>query len=167
MVDLRDKERIKLEEWEQEVDNINWKTMLAEVDQALLDNLAAEIGFRSYEHLEHASGLVAQDYYICHLSDGRWAFWNPHTYTREDPNFFDNISDVVTHIAGLFSLEGEKIEQLRQGLSQVQQSIHCQYCNYEFHPSSVASAEWDNNKYCSAECAMESVLHEVKEEFVE
>jgi hypothetical protein len=155
-----------VEDWEQEVDSINWKTMLAEIDQALLDNLAAEIGFRSYENLENASGLVAEDYHICHLSDNRWAYWNPHTYTREDPLFFDDKDKVIDHIAAMFALEKEKVEQLRMGLEQVHQANHCQYCNYEFLPES-GNTEWDTNKYCSAECAMESVLHEMKEDFVE
>ncbi|MCH5583643.1 hypothetical protein MK805_01485 [Shimazuella sp. AN120528] len=155
-----------MEDWEQRVDGINWKTMLAEIDQALLDNLAAEIGFRSYEGLENASGFVAEDYHICHLSDDRWAFWNPHTYTREDPLFFDDKDTVINHIAAMFSLEGEKVEQLRKGLEQVRQAHNCQYCNYEFLPES-GTMEWDTSKYCSAECAMESVLHEMKEDFVE
>lgn len=155
-----------MEDWEQQVDKINWKTMLAEIDQALLDNLAAEVGFRSYESLENASGFVAEDYHICHLSDGRWAYWNPHTYTREDPLFFDEKDTVIAHIASMFGLEDEKVEQLTQGLDQVHQAHNCQYCKYEFLPES-GTMEWDTNKYCSAECAMESVLHEMKEDFVE
>jgi hypothetical protein len=163
---LTDKEWGRVEDWEHEVDSINWKTMLAEIDQALLDNLAAEIGFRSYEHLENASSLVADDYHICHLSDGRWAFWNPHTYTREDPLFFTEKDDVIVHIAEMFALQDDKIKQLCAGLDQVYQARHCQYCHYEFLPE-TEETEWDINKFCSAECAMESVLSEMKEDFVE
>jgi ribosomal protein L37AE/L43A len=155
-----------VEDWEREVDSINWKTMLAEIDQALLDNLAAEIGFRSYENLENASGLVAEDYHICHLSDNRWAYWNPHTYTREDPLFFEDRDAVIEHIAEMFGLVDEKLEQLKLGMDQVHQSHQCEYCKYEFLPSTT-TGDWDTNKYCSAECAMESVLHEMKEDFVE
>jgi hypothetical protein len=155
-----------VEEWEQEVDSINWKTMLSEIDQALLDNLAAEIGFQSFENLELASGLVAEDYHICHLSDGRFAYWNPHTYTREDPKFFEDKVLAVGFIATMFSLDEEKVDQLRLGLDKIHQSHHCLFCKYEFNPPMTGSVEWDINKYCSAVCAMESVLHEIKEDFV-
>lgn len=155
-----------MEDWEQEVDSINWKTMLAEIDQALLDNLAAEIGFRSFENLENASGLVANDNYICHLSDGRWAYWNPQTYSTEDPKFFVDKDSAILYIAQTFALDEEKVDQLRTGFNRVHPSFHCLECNYEFQPQREP-AEWDITKYCSAECAMEAVLLEMKEDFIE
>lgn len=159
----------QMENWENEVDNINWKTMLHEIDEALCDNLAAELGFPSFERLEQASELVVGNYYICHLSDNRWVWWNPRTYATEDPRFFSNQKEAVEYISTFLGLSSNKIPQLEEGLGQVSQMKCCTYCKHEFNPQDPARFDWDADSdqlhFCSAECAMESILEEMKDDF--
>ncbi|UWE02931.1 hypothetical protein [Laceyella sacchari] len=155
--------------WEQEVDNIDWKSMLEDIDRALMDNLAAELGFRTYEQLEHASERIVQDYYIVYLSDGRYAWWNPLKYATEDPLYFADKEEIEQYITGLLRLDNEQRAQLRSGLARIPQMHRCIVCEYEFNPKDPERRKWDSseerNEFCSAECAMEHVMTEMKEDF--
>lgn len=159
----------QMEDWETELDNIDWKAMLEDIDRALIDNLAAELGFPSYERLEQASELVVDEFYITHLSDGRWAWWNPSTYANEDPKYFTDKQEVMAYIADFLELDEKNMDQLQAGLGQVTQTRRCQCCEYEFNPADPARYDWDadqeQSEFCSAECAMEAVLGEMKEDF--
>lgn len=158
----------QMEQWEHDVDNINWKAMLHEIDEALADNLAAELGFPSFERLEQASELVAGEYYISHLSDGRWVWWNVRTYAKEDPILFQTKTEIMNYIAQFLNLDASKLGQLEEGISQVVQTKRCVYCEHEFNPKDPTRFDWDLDQdqmeYCSADCAMESVLLEMKDE---
>jgi hypothetical protein len=158
-----------MENWEKELDQFDWKKVLKEVDQALIENLAAELGFPSFEKLEQASELVVGDYYICHLSDGRWVWWNPTTYATEDPIYFRNKKEAMKYIADFLKLDDEKKAQLKKGLDRVVQTKRCRYCEHEFHPKDPGRSKWDRTgrqtEFCSPECAAEAVIDELKEDF--
>ncbi|MFC7441379.1 hypothetical protein [Laceyella putida] len=155
--------------WEQDLDNIDWKSMLKDIDRALMDNLAAELGFRTYEQLEQASERIVQDYYIVYLSDGRYVWWNPVRYAKEDPLYFANKEEVEQYIASLLKLDNEKRAQLQVGLARIPRMKRCAVCEYEFNPTDPARSKWDSkeeqHEFCSAECAMEHVMAEMKEDF--
>ncbi len=155
-----------MEEWEQEVDSINWKSMLKEIDEALLDNLAVEIGFRTFAQLEEVSELVVDDYYICHLSDGRWVWWNPKEYTTKDPKFFSNVEEAKQFISDFLQLDQEKLRQLEEGLAQVRQTKKCHYCEYEFDQEDQKQKNFQlaQQGFCSEECAVEMQKARMKEE---
>lgn len=159
----------QMEDWEKELDNIDWKTMLDDIHKALIDNLAAELGFPSYDRLEHASERVFKDFYVVHLSDGRWAWWNPTTYAKEDPLFFENKADIIKYIAGILNLERKDWKRLEAGLAQVVQTRKCRCCKYEYNPLDPSRMSWDVDQdqaeFCSADCAMEYVFGEMKEHF--
>jgi hypothetical protein len=159
----------QMEEWERELDHIDWKAVLEEIDQALMDNLAAELGFPSFEKLEQASERVVGDFYVAHLSDGRWVWWNPKLYAKEDPKYFSDRQEISLFIAQYLKLDEEKFARLQEGLKQVVQTRRCKWCEYEFNPMDPARAEWDAGyeqaAFCSPECAMESLFGEMKEDF--
>ncbi|SDY30706.1 hypothetical protein [Thermoactinomyces sp. DSM 45892] len=152
-------------QWEHDVDNIHWKSILHEIDEALADNLAAEIGFSSFERLEHASELVAGEYHICHLSDGRWAWWNVEMYVTEDPLFFQSKIELIQYIQQFLQLDSKQLKRLDEGLGQAFQMKRCLYCEYEYDPQDAD--HWDPEQeqpaYCSATCATSSVLEEMKD----
>ncbi|RAL25758.1 hypothetical protein [Thermoflavimicrobium daqui] len=158
----------KMEDWEKEVENINWKSMLQDIDEALLDNLAVEIGFRTYEQLEDASEIVVDDYYICHLSDGRWVWWNPKEYAIKDPEYFHSKDEIKAYIADFLQLDQDRIMQLKEGLDQVRQSRKCLFCEYEFDLNDEKRKSWlekfvDHYQFCSEECAHEKINMKVTE----
>lgn len=153
-----------MEDWEKEVDSINWKSMLEEIDEALLDNLAVEIGFRTYEQLEEVSELVVDDYYICHLSDGRWVWWNPNEYATKDPEYFHSLEEIKQFIADFLQLDPEKMKQLEEGLAQVRQTKKCLYCEYEYDPEAIEHSGQALQGFCSTECAVEMKKMRAKEE---
>jgi len=159
----------QMENWENELDNIDWKSVLAEIDQALMDNLAAELGFPSYERLEQASELVVEDFHITHLSDGRWVWWSPTRYAKEDPVYLASKGETKAYIGQLLRLDQEQMKQLETGLNQVVQTKRCRSCEHEFNPVDPTRAEWDQGQeqaeFCSPECAMEYVMGEMKEDF--
>lgn len=159
----------QMEDWESELDNIDWKKMLEDIDRALADNLAAELGFPSFEKLEQASELVVDAYYITHLSDGRWVWWNPERYAKEDPKYFADKEEAMAYIADFLGLSEEQKVQLEKGMGQVTQTKRCRCCEHEFNPVDPARSDWDADQeqieFCSAECAMELVLTEMKEDF--
>ncbi|MBA4493006.1 hypothetical protein ACFO25_08035 [Paenactinomyces guangxiensis] len=159
----------EMEDWEKELDNIDWKTVLDDIDRALADNLAAELGFPSFERLEQASELVVDQYYVTHLSDGRWAWWNPQNYAHEDPAYFSDKQEITAFIADFLQLDEKKMVQLQDGLNQVIQTKRCRCCEHEFNPADPVRRDWDagqeQSQFCSAECAMETVLNEMKEDF--
>lgn len=156
-----------MDHFEEEVDNINWQEISKEIDRALINNLAAEIGFPSYAKLEQASELVVDDYYICHRSDGKWVWWNPTTYVKEDPKFFDNKEEAMEYIVKFLQLDEKGKQQLKSGFDQVQQTRKCLYCEHELNPLDPSRAEWDRENelqdFCSPECAMDSLMEEMKE----
>ncbi|WP_044642268.1 hypothetical protein [Risungbinella massiliensis] len=157
----------EMDSWEEEVDNINWRNISEEIDQALIDHLAAEVGFPSYDKLEQASELVVDDYYICHRSDGMWIWWNPQTYASEDPKYFNSQSEAMHFVADFLDLNEEKRQHLKVGFDQVNQTKQCNYCDHEFNPHDPSRHEWDREAgklaYCSPECAMDAVMEEMKE----
>jgi hypothetical protein len=159
----------QMEDWEKELDNIDWKTMLADIDRALMDNLAAELGFPSYQRLEQASERVVEDFYVAHLSDGRWVWWNPTTYAKEDPLYFENKQQIMEFIAKILKLEKKHLKRLEQGLDQVVQTKRCRCCEHEYNPFDPSRIDWDAEQeqaeFCSPECAMEYVMDEMKEDF--
>jgi hypothetical protein len=154
----------KMDNWENQVDNINWESMLEEIDQALVDNLAAELGFPSYDHLEQASELVVDDYYICHLSDGRWVWWNPYEYATKDPEYFADKKEIMYFIADFLQLDEDKMQQLQEGLDQVVQTKRCVHCDFEFDPSDQNRQNWvkdeSHEAYCSLQCVQEAAVKE-------
>lgn len=159
----------QMEKWEKELDNIDWKSVLAEIDLALMDNLAAEIGFPSYERLEQASVLVVDDFHVTHLSDGRWVWWSPTRYAKEDPIYFNSKSEIQQFIIQLLKLNEKQIKQLEAGLSEVIQTKRCRSCEHEYNPSDVDISDFqleqEQDEFCSPECAMEFVMNEMKEGF--
>lgn len=159
----------QMEDWEKELDSIDWKLMLDDIHKALIDNLAAELGFPSYDRLEQASERVFKDFYVVHLSDGRWAWWNPTTYAKEDPLFFESKAEIVKYIAGVLNLKRKDWKRLEAGLDQLVQTRKCRCCHYEFNPLDPSRMSWDvdgeQTEFCSAECAMEVVMGEMKEHF--
>jgi hypothetical protein len=160
----------QMEDWEKEMDNIDWKSILKDIDRALMDNLAAELGFPSFEKLEHASERVVDDYYIAHLSDGRWVWWNPVTYAKEDPLYFADKREIMAFIAKFLNLPKDRLGQLKAGLDQVIQTRRCSCCEHEFNPADPERYKWDErreqNQFCSPECAMESLMGEMKDDFL-
>lgn len=155
--------------WEQEVDNIDWKSMLGEIDRALMDNLAAELGFRTYEQLEQASERIVQDYYIVYLSDGQYVWWNPRTYAKDDPIRFASKQEIEQYVTNLLHLNEEQQAQLKEGISHIPQMKRCIVCEYEFNPFDPTRRKWDieeeQNDFCSAECVMEYMMEDMKEDF--
>ncbi|SHE78167.1 hypothetical protein SAMN05444392_103122 [Seinonella peptonophila] len=156
----------KMEKWEAAVDNIDWRLMRDEVDRALIENLAAELGFPDFDRLERASELVVDDFYITHLSDGRWAWWNPRRYANEDPTYFGDDQSLKEFIIQFLQLDQVGSKQLEEGLSKVVQMNRCKFCEHEYDPIELQERQPDINHsdYCSTECAMESILGEIKEE---
>ncbi|TCS94901.1 hypothetical protein [Hazenella coriacea] len=149
----------QMDEWEDELDNINWKEMLSDIDQALMDNLAAELGFPSFERLEQASRLIVDQFYVTHLSDGRWAWWNPRLYAQEDPYFFADVYEVMNYIAYTLQLSKTQLDLLHDGLLRLTQTKQCKHCEFEFNPMAPFRREWDPRQewgsFCSPECVTE------------
>lgn len=148
-----------MDEWEEELDNINWKDMLSDIDRALMDNLAAELGFPSFDLLEQASRLIVDQFYVTHLSDGRWAWWNPQLYAQEDPYYFANVHEVMNYIAYFLQLGKTELNLLHEGLLQLPQTQQCLNCEFEFNPAAPFRHEWDPQQefhsFCSHECVNE------------
>lgn len=159
----------QMEEWEEELDRINWKRVLEDIDRALMDNLAAELGFPSFDRLEQASVRVVDDFYVTHLSDGRWVWWSPTAYAKEDPRYFSDMHEIMQYISGILNLDDDKKTQLALGLSQIPQMKRCRSCEHEFNPVDPARTHWDSEReqldFCSAECAAEYFMGEMREDF--
>lgn len=156
----------KMEKWESDVDNIDWREMRSEVDRALMENLAAELGFPDFDHLEQASELVVEEYYVTHLSDDRWVWWNPQRYANEDPIYFADGESIKKYIVDFLGLGEQQEAQLEEGLNDVVQTRSCRHCEHEFNPLELQEIhpEAENSPYCSPECAMESIMGEIKED---
>jgi hypothetical protein len=155
-----------MDKLEAEVDNIDWQKMRSQIDRALMENLAAEVGFPDYDHLEQASELVVDHFYVTHLSDGRWVWWNPIKYATEDPKYFEDEKSLQDFIIELLDLNKQQQAQLKEGLQQAVKMKRCKYCEHEFDPVRLAEEqpEAKDSPYCSTECAMESILGEIKED---
>ncbi|WP_124727954.1 hypothetical protein [Staphylospora marina] len=158
----------QMEDWEEELDQINWKQMLEEIDRALMDNLAAELGFPSFERLEEASLAVKDDFHVTHLSDGRWVWWSPTAYAKEDPLYFSDKPSIVRYISEMLGLDEGKRAHLERGLSQLPQMSRCDCCEHEFNPRDPERMHWDSRgeqrRFCSAQCAAEVLLGEMRED---
>lgn len=160
---------MKMEKWESKMDNMDLKEMLDEIDHALMENLAAEIGFPTFEKLESASECIIDEYYVTYLSDGRWVWWNPQRYKSEDPIYFENREAIIAFITDFLKLDDQQVYQLRKGLSEVPKMRRCLYCEHEFDPEKVdyQNGEVDDHqkRYCSTECAMDAIMSEIKDDF--
>lgn len=160
---------MKMENWEAKMDNMNLKQMLDEIDRALIENLAAELGFSSFERLENSSECIFNDYYVTYLSDGRWVWWNPQKYKDEDPIYFEDQESITQYIREFLKLDDQQLLQLRKGLDEIPQMKKCLYCEHEFAPTKVELLSDDINthehKYCSPECALDDMSEELKEDF--
>lgn len=160
---------MKMENWETKMDKVSIKQMLEEINQALIENLAAELGFPSFEKLENSSECIYDEYYVTYLSDGRWVWWNPQTYKSEDPIYFEDKEEITKYISDFLGLDKQQNFQLRQGLSEIVQMRKCLYCEHEFDPTKVSYSDGDTEhhqkRYCSTECAMEALMGELKEDY--
>lgn len=160
---------MKMENWETKMDKVSIKQMLEEINQALIENLAAELGFPSFEKLENSSECIYDEYYVTYLSDGRWVWWNPQTYKSEDPIYFNDKEEITKYISDFLGLDKQQNYQLRQGLNEIVQMRKCLYCEHEFDPTKVSYSDSDTDlhqkRYCSTECAMEVLMGELKEDY--
>lgn len=159
---------MKMENWEAKMDQVNLKQMLDEIDRALVENLAAELGFPSFERLETSSECIFDEYYVTYLSDGRWVWWNPQKYKVEDPLYFKSVEEITLYIRDFLGLDDHQLFQLRKGLDEVTQMKKCLYCEHEFSPAMDESQDEiivHEKKYCSPECALDGLSGEIKEEF--
>jgi rubredoxin len=161
-----------MDDWESTLDNIDWKEVLQEIDSALLDNLAAELGFRSYELLKRASRMLTPDYYLIHLSDGRWGLWSPTHYKHQDPIFAHSREEMFALIQDGFQLPDEEaVQYVQETLDSVRQMQRCIQCGFEFDPGDPLREEWGMEsgveapeQFCSPECAMESVVKQMQQD---
>lgn len=144
---------------EDEVDGIEWKNMQADIDHALMDNLAAELGFPTFDRLVRASRLIADGFYLTHFSDDRWAWWNPLRYAQEDPFYFDDHDKLTTYITELLQLNEEQVVTLHTEYTRMIQTKRCACCDYEFNPEDPTRNNWDEKRehlhLCSSECFTE------------
>ncbi|SMO50477.1 hypothetical protein [Melghirimyces algeriensis] len=164
----------KFEEWEDALDKIDWSDVLDEVDGQLLENLANELRFRTYEALKVSSLHLGDGYHITHLANGKWAFWNEQNYVREDIRFFDTEQHFLHFALQLFRLNETKAKELVQLLQKTPQLKICVVCNHHFNPNDPArkdlgiegiyvDEEKSEGECCSPQCAVEAVLHEMKD----
>jgi hypothetical protein len=162
------------DDWESAMDKIDWNHVLQDVDQKLLENLAAELRFKNYSVLEHASQPLGDGFYITHLSDGTWAFWNNLRYVEEDVRFFETSQQFLHFALEHFSIQGEAVESLVQLLTEARQMKACAHCGCQFDPEDPARQELgidgiylDEEKQqeecCSPQCAVEAMVQEWKE----
>ncbi|MDR6225059.1 hypothetical protein [Desmospora profundinema] len=162
------------DDWESALDKIDWNDVLRDVDKKLLENLAAELRFKSYNVLEHASQPLGDGYYITHLSEGTWAFWNNSRYVEEDVQFFDTSQQFLHFALERFSIQGEEVESLVELLAQARQMKQCFHCGFHFDPEDPARKELgidgiyldeeeQHAECCSPQCAVEAMVQEWKE----
>jgi hypothetical protein len=157
---------IKMDNWEEKMDQVDLKEMLGEIDRALLANLAAELGFPSFQRLKQSSEIIIHDFHVTFLSDGRWVWWHPQRYASEDPIFFAGREQIVQYIGKFLKLDDDQTYQLRKGLASIPQTSKCLYCEHEFLPATVERTdeddEWelDLENYCSRECALDAIQNE-------
>ncbi|PTM59496.1 hypothetical protein [Desmospora activa] len=162
------------EDWESALDKIDWNDVLQDVDKQLLENLAAELRFKSYESLELASQPLGDGYYITYLSEGTWAFWNNARYVEEDVQFFETSQQFLHFALERFKIQGEEVESLINLLSETRQMKQCAYCECEFDPEDPARKELgidgiyldeeeQERECCSPQCAVEAMVQEWKE----
>lgn len=158
---------MKMEKWESKMDKTNLKDMLDEIDRALMENLAAEIGFPTFEKLEDASECIVDEFYVTHLSNGQWVWWNPQRYKSEDPVYFDSREAIIAFISNFLKLDEKQQLQLKKGLQELPQMQKCLYCEHEFDPTQIDYADLDLHpkKYCSTDCVMEAIMGEIKDDF--
>ncbi|PTX64851.1 hypothetical protein C8P63_10169 [Melghirimyces profundicolus] len=163
-----------MEDWESALDDIDWNDVLEEVDGELLENLARELRFGTYEALRKSSRPLGDGFQITRLSDGNWAFWNEQTYVQEDIRYFDTVQHFLHFALEQFNLGEEEVRELIQLLDQTPRLKRCAVCDLHFNPEDEARRELgiegiyldeenQEGECCSPQCAVEAVLHEMKE----
>ncbi|SFS82343.1 hypothetical protein [Marininema halotolerans] len=162
------------DEWEDALDQIDWSTLLNEVDHELMENLALELRFRTYEALKQSSLVLGEGYYLTHLSDGSFAFWHEERYVQEDVTFFETGQLFIHHAIEHFHLEGENLESLVYMMGESRPLKVCTFCEFQFHPDDPARRELGMEEivdeqegtiteYCSPQCSIEAMVSEMKQ----
>ena len=97
--------------------------MLEEVDGELLEHLASELSFRTYQALKKETSCPLGDgYHLTHLADGRWAFWNEQNYVKEDVRFFETAQHFLHVAVEEFKLEQPQVKDLLERLEKTPRS---------------------------------------------
>ncbi|MFC4076747.1 hypothetical protein [Salinithrix halophila] len=162
------------DDWEEALDEIDWNQILKEVDGELLENLALELRFSTYEALKQSSLSLGEGYYLTHLSDGRLAFWHEKRYVEEDVRFFETGQLFLHYAMETFQLQGESIDELARMIGESYPLKTCSYCGMHFDPNDPARqelgiegifAEEDGSgeEFCAPQCAVEAMVQEMKE----
>lgn len=162
------------QDWESALDQINWNEVLQEVDEELLENLAAELKFPQYEKLKQSAYSLGDGFFLIHLADGRWAFWNEATYVQEDVRYFETGQHFIHYVIEAYSFDGEQLQSLLQVVEQARQMKQCSYCHFQFDPEDPArkelgiqgiylDEETKDVEFCSPQCAVEAMVDEIKE----
>src|SRR5699024_3708594 len=128
-------------DWEEALDEIDWKDVLEEVDDELLENLAGELHFRTFEALKDSSTPLGDGYHMTHLSDGQWAFWSEKNYVQEDVRFFENEQLFLHFAVEHFSLGEQEIQELVRLLEETPRLKSCAVCGHHFNPQDSARQE--------------------------
>ncbi|SDW15232.1 hypothetical protein SAMN05444487_101399 [Marininema mesophilum] len=162
------------DEWEDALDQIDWSSVLNDVDHELLENLAMELRFCTYEALKQSSMILGEGYYLTHLSDGTLAFWHEERYVQEDVTFFETGQHFIHHAIEHFHLEGENLEVLVQMISESRPLKVCSHCQFQFNSDEPARQELGMEsiideeggkviEYCSPQCAIDAMVSEMKQ----
>ncbi|GGE14578.1 hypothetical protein GCM10011571_15030 [Marinithermofilum abyssi] len=161
------------QDWEAALDSIEWDEVLEEVGEQLKTNLAAELRFRTYEELERASQFLGAGYYLTHLSDGTWAFWNEKNYVEEDVQRFQDPKAFIQYVIEQFQFNREQVESLIESMREARQMKRCIQCGFDFDPQDpvreelgidgIYAEEGASEEFCSPQCAIENVVQEMKE----
>ncbi|MCS1352326.1 hypothetical protein [Mechercharimyces sp. CAU 1602] len=159
-------------DWETALDEVDLAQVLAEVDGALLDNLAESLRFPTYESLLRASVQIAEEVYTLYRSDGVWVMWSPSRYKEEDPLFFYFQEPLLEHLHTHYELVEEGISFVSL-LAELTQMKACMYCHMEFDPfdplrielgiERFLREEGDDSEYCSPKCAMTAIYEEMQD----
>lgn len=163
-----------MEDWEAALDKFDWNDVLEEVDEELLEHLAGELSFRTYQALNEASCSLGDGYHITQLADGKWAFWNGQNYVQEDVRFFETPQHFLHFALEEFKLGQSQVRDLLERLEQTPRLKVCAVCGYHFNPDDSARRELgiegifldeenQEGECCSPQCAVEAVVDEMKE----
>ncbi len=162
------------EDWEDALDKFDWNDVLEEVDGELLEHLASELSFRTYQALKESSCPLGDGYHLTHLADGRWAFWNEQNYVKEDVRFFETAQHFLHVAVEEFKLEQPQVKDLLERLEKTPHLKLCAVCGHHFNPDDSARRELGiegifldeenrEGECCSPQCAVEAVVHDMKE----
>ncbi|OYD07657.1 hypothetical protein [Paludifilum halophilum] len=162
------------DDWESALDEIDWSEILEEVDGELLENLATELKFPAYEQLKQAAESLGEGYFLIHLADGRWAFWNEGNYVQEDVRYFETGQHFFHFVVEEFNFDEEQLQALLQIVEAAPQMKECSYCGFHFDPEDSARKELgiegiylDEERkeveFCSPQCAVEAAVEEMRD----